>query len=542
MRPIVDVAKDAGLVPDALEAYGRHMAKVPLESFPEASPDSQLVVVTAMSPTPLGEGKTTTSIGLVQGLAKIGRRPVLTLRQPSIGPLFGIKGGGTGGGKARVMPDTEINLHFTGDAHAVASAHNLLAAMADAAVFHGTAPSLDVSGLQWRRVTNTEDRALRRIVTGLAGRSNGPMREAGFDIDAASEIMAVVALAAGYDDLRARLGRLVVGYARDGTPVTASDLKAVGSMMALLKNAMKPNLVQTLEGQPAFVHTGPFGNIAHGCSSIVADRLAMGCGDFVVTEAGFGADLGLEKFIHIKTRSGGVPPSAAVVVATVRALKWQGGLEMKDLTTPNVDALKRGLCNMEHAIEIARLFGLPVVVAVNRFPDDTPEEVAEVIRAGIGAGAHAVAESKGYSEGGAGMTELAEAVVSACKQPSQVQYLYPLEVSINDKVEAVARRVYEAKEVRWERTALRQAQQYAEQGWGGLPVCMAKTHLSTSADSRARGRPQGHILPIAEVRVSPGAGFVYPLVGDIQTLPGLPKTPNAHAIDLDGEGNIVGLV
>ena len=542
MRPIVDVAGDAGLSPDSLEPYGRYMAKVPLEAFPQRSPDSQLVLVTAMTPTPLGEGKTTTSIGLVQGLARLGRRPVLTLRQPSVGPLFGVKGGGTGGGRARVMPDTEINLHFTGDAHAVASAHNLLAAMADAAVYHGTMPGLEVSGLEWRRVTNVEDRALRRIVTGLAGRGNGPMREAGFDIDAASEIMAVVALSTDYDDLRVRLGRLVVGYSSDGSPVSASDLNAVGAMMALLKDALKPNLVQTLEGQPALVHTGPFGNIAHGCSSILADRLALSCGDTVVTEAGFGADLGLEKFIHIKARSGGVSPSTAVLVVTVRSLKWHGGVGMKELTSPNLDALKRGLCNMEHAIEIVRLFGLPTVVAINRFPNDTPEEVEEVKRSGRDAGAYAVAESHGFSQGGAGTTELAEAVVSACKQPSQPKYLYPLEASIEDKVETLARQVYEAGDVRWERTALRQAQRYTERGWGELPICMAKTHLSTSADPRARGRPRGHTLPIAEIRIAAGAGFVYPLAGDIQTLPGLPRRPNAHAIDLDEKGNVVGLV
>ncbi len=542
MRPIVDVAGDMGLPIDALELYGRYKAKVPLEAFSGRPAQGQLVVVTAMTPTPMGEGKTTTSIGLVQGLARIGRRPVLTLRQPSIGPVFGIKGGGTGGGQARVMPDTEINFHFTGDAHAVASAHNLLAALADAAVNHGTVPGLDASGLEWRRVSNIGDRALRHITTGLGGRSNGPMREAGFDIDAASEIMAVLALSTGYDDLRARLARMVVGYFRDGRPVTASDLNSVGAMMALLKDALKPNLVQTLEGQPTLVHTGPFGNIAHGCSSILADRLALGCGDIVVTEAGFGADLGFEKFVHIKTRSGGVPPSAAVVVVTVRALKWHGGVALRELTSANLDALRRGLVNMEHAIGIVRGVGLPAVVAINRFPDDQPDELDSVRSAALQAGAHAVAESHGFSQGGPGATELAEAVVSACKEPSHLTYLYPLEASIEEKVDALARQVYGAAEVRWERSALRQARRYTDLGWGDLPICMAKTHLSVSADPRALGRPQGHTFPIAGIRISAGAGFVYPLAGEITTMPGLPREPNAFGIDINEKGDIVGLV
>ena len=541
MRDIQDVAKDMGLPTDALEPYGRYMAKVPLEAFPDGSTQGQLVVVTAMTPTPLGEGKTTTSIGLVQGLARLGRRPVLTLRQPSIGPLFGIKGGGTGGGQSHVLPDSAINMHFTGDAHAVASAHNLLGALADAAVHHRTIPDLDATGLEWRRVTNAEDRALRHIVAGMGARGDGPIHETGFDIDAASEIMAVLALASGYDDLRARLGRLVVGYFRDGRPVTASDLNAVGAMMALLKDALKPNLVQTQEGQPAFVHTGPFGNIAHGCSSILADRLALSCGEIVVTEAGFGADLGLEKFVHIKTRSGGTPPSAAVVVVTVRALKWHGGVGMKELTTVNLEALQRGLGNMEHAIGIVRTFGLPAVVAINRFPDDSADELDTVRRAALQAGAHAVADSHAFSQGGAGTTELAEAVASACKAPSQLEYLYPLETSIQEKVDILARQVYGAGEVRWEGSALRQAQRYTAQGWGALPICMAKTHLSISADRRALGRPQGHTFPITGLRIAAGAGFVYPLAGEIQTMPGLPRTPNAFGIDVDEAGNVVGL-
>lgn len=542
MRPIVDVAADMGIPQDALEPYGRHIAKIPLDAFPKGAGQGKLVVVTAMTPTPLGEGKTTTSIGLVQGLARLGRRPVLTLREPSIAPVFGIKGGGTGGGMSRVMPDNEINLHFTGDAHAVASAHNLLAALADAAAYHRTAPDLDPTGLEWRRVTNAGDRVLRNVVTGMDSRTNGPLRETGFDIDAASEIMAVLALSTGYEDLRARLGRLVVGYTRDQKPYNASELKAVGSMMALLKDAIKPNLVQTLEGQPALVHTGPFGNIAHGCNSILADRLALGCGDIVVTEAGFAADLGLEKFVHIKTRASGVVPSAAVVVVTGRALKWHGGVRRNELTSPNLEALQKGMGNMEHAIGVVRLFGLPAVVAINRFPDDQPDEVQAIKGAAMAAGAHAVAESYAFAQGGEGTTELAAAVASACEEKSEFKYLYPLDATIQQKVDILAHQVYGAGEVRWERSALRQAGRYGDLGWGELPICMAKTNLSISADPSLLGRPQGYTFPITGVRIAAGAGFVYLMAGQINTLPGLPRTPNAHQIDLDGEGNIVGLL
>ena len=542
MRPIVEVAGDMGLPADALEPYGRYKAKVPMDAFPNGNTKGQLVVVTAMTPTPMGEGKTTIAIGLVQGLARLGRRPVLALREPSLGPVFGIKGGGTGGGRSRVMPDTEINLHFTGDAHAVAAAHNLLAAIAEAAVHYRTVPDLDASGIEWRRVTNVGDRSLRSIVTGLGGRGNGPVRHSSFDIDAASEIMAVLSLSTGYDDLRSRLGRLLVGYSRDGKPITASDLNVVGSMMALLKDALKPNLVQTEEGQPALVHTGPFGNIAHGSSSILADRLALSCGDVVVTEAGFAADLGFEKFVHIKSRSGGTPPASAVVVVTVRALKWHGGVPVRELANANLDALCKGLGNMEHSIGIVRHFGLPSVVAINRFPDDQPDEIEAVKRAALDAGAHAVAESHAFARGGDGSMELAEAVISACKEPSQFHYLYPLEATIQEKVDILARQVYGAGDVSWERDALRQARRYAELGWGNLPICMAKTNLSISADPRLLGRPQGYTFPITGIRISAGAGFIYPLAGEINTLPGLPRTPNAFKIDVDEKGNVVGLL
>ena len=541
MRPIFEVAGEMGLAEEVLDPYGRYMAKVRLEAIPEGPTNAKLVVVTAMTPTPLGEGKTTTSIGLVQGLALLGRRPVLTLRQPSIGPVFGIKGGGTGGGRSRVLPDTDINLHFTGDAHAVASAHNLLAALAEAAVHHRTLPDVEPQGLGWRRVTNAGDRALRQIISGVGGRASGPMRETGFDIDAASEIMAVLALSTGYEDLRARLGRLVIGYAKDGHPVTASDIEAVGAMMALLKDAIKPNLAQTGEGQPAFIHAGPFGNIAHGSNSILADRLASGYGDIIVTEAGFGADLGFEKFVHIKTRAGGISPSAAVVVVTARAIKWHGGAAMKDLASSDEQALTRGMANMAHAIGIVRHFGLPPVVAINHFIDDRPEELEAIRAAALESGAHAVAVTRGFAEGGQGATELAKAVLSASEAPSQLRYLYPLEASLQEKVEILGKEVYGAGEVKWDRVALRQAERYTALGWGNLPICMAKTNLSISADPSLRGRPQGYVFPITGVRISAGAGFVYPMAGDIVTLPGLPKQPNAQGIDLDPAGNVVGM-
>lgn len=542
MRPILDVARELGLPGDALIPYGRHMAKVPLGAFPTSPSTGQLVVITAMTPTPMGEGKTTTAIGLVEALAKLGRRPVLTLRQPSVGPVFGLKGGGTGGGNARVVPEAEINLHFTGDAHAVATAHNLLAALADGAVHHRLVEGFSASDLEWRRVTNIEDRSLRRIVTGLGDRGNGPLRETGFDLDSASEIMAVLSLTTGYQDLRERIGRLVVGYRRDGSPVTASDLGAVGAMMAVLKDAVNPNLVQTLGGQPALVHTGPFGNIAHGASSILADRLALGCGNIVVTEAGFGADLGLEKFVHIKMRSGGAAPSAAVVVVTLRALKWHGGALLRHVEEANLEALQRGLCNMEHALGIVRMFGLPAVVAINRFPTDTPAELQAVRQAALSVGAFTVADSFAFSQGGAGTIELAEAVLDACHYPSQLNYLYPLEASLEEKAQIVARQVYGAGHVQWNENILERARGYEKLGWGRLPICVAKTHLSLTADPRLRGRPQGYVFHITGIRIAAGAGFVYPMAGEIQTMPGLPRHPNALNMDLGAEGNVVGMV
>ncbi|MBT3943639.1 MAG: formate--tetrahydrofolate ligase, partial [Chloroflexi bacterium] len=452
MRPIADVASDLGLSASDIEPYGSDKAKIPLDSFPTSSPSGQpgkLIVITAITPTPAGEGKSTTAVGLVQGLAKIGKRPALTIRQPSLGPVFGQKGGGTGGGKSTVQPAEEINLHLTGDFHAMMSAHNLLAAMTDNVVYRHQIDDFEAEGITWRRVTDAEDRALRNAAVGLNG--DGPMRQAGYDISAASEIMAILALADGYKDLRERLGDIVVGWPRDRTPVTASQIGAVGSMMALLRDALKPNLCQTLEGQPALVHMGPFGNIAHGCSSILADQFAINAADYVITEAGFGADLGFEKFMDIKVRQGGPRPDAAVVVCTIRGLKYHGGVDLKDLSTPNADAVKTGTDNLRNAIRITSLFGLKAVVAINRFPEDTPEELRAVKAAALDAGAEAVAEANGFAEGGDGMKELAEAVVAVADKGSEVSLIYDDDVSTIDKVEIMADKLYGADRVVWGR-------------------------------------------------------------------------------------------
>ncbi|MEX2228223.1 MAG: formate--tetrahydrofolate ligase [Dehalococcoidia bacterium] len=541
MRPIAEVAETMGLSFDQLEPYGRDKAKVPLEVFPTAVNPAPLIVVTAITPTPAGEGKTTTSIGLVDGLAKIGKRPVLTIRQPSLGPLFGRKGGGTGGGRATAQPANDINLHFNGDFHAIESAHNFLAAMADHAAHAGDIDGFGGEDISWRRVTDAEDRALRRVVTGVGGRADGPLRETGFDISAASEIMAILALAGDYDDLRQRLSDIVVGWAGDARPVTAADLRAVGSMMVLLKDALKPNLVQTHEGTPALVHIGPFGNIAHGCSSIVADRLAQACADYVVTEAGFGADLGFEKFMDIKVRQGGAAPAAAVVVATVRGLKWHGGVEMKDMAKESVAAVHAGSANLRHAIGIVRRYGLPAVVAINRFPQDTADEVAEVRRAALEAGAAAAVEAKGFAEGGDGMIELAEAAVAAVQGgTANVKLLYEDEAPITKKVEALATKLFMASEVTWGPRTRTTARRFEDNGWD-FPVCIAKTHLSISANPRLRGAPEGHLFPVTELRIAAGARQVIVLAGDVMTLPGLPPRPNAYDIDLI-DGEVMGLL
>jgi len=539
LRPIAEVARAAGIPPKHLIPYGASKAKVALDAvLPERT--GKLIVVTGVTPTPAGEGKTTTTVALTQGLGKIGKKAAATLREPSLGPIFGIKGGGTGGGKSRVVPEDEINVHFTGDAHAVGSAHNLLGAIAENAAQRGLIPGISPQDITWRRVVDIEDRALRSIVSGLGGSANAPLRESGFDIVTASEIMATLALSSDLADLRARLGRITVASGAGGKRATASDVGAVGSLMALLRHALIPNLVQTLEGQPAFVHTGPFGNIAHGCSSVVADRLALGYADYVVTEAGFGADLGFEKFMHIKCRSSGLRPSAAVLVGTARAMKHHGGVPAASLDRPDPFSVRIGTANLQHMIGIIRAFGLPVVVAVNHFPTDTPEETVIMQDVAIEAGASAAVVCSGFADGGDGATELAEAVVRAAEgEPPEITHLYPPKAPIREKALALAKTVYGAADVRWSPEASRRLDGFERQGLGGLPVCMAKTPLSISHDSSLKNRPSGYTFEISDVRASTGAGFVYPVAGNIVTMPGLPKTP--RALDVDAEGNIVGL-
>jgi len=542
MRKIDDIAIDMGLDPGKLEPYGHDKAKVPLDAFPNVDDKAKLIVITAITPTPAGEGKSTTAVGLVQGLAKIGKKPVLTIRQPSLGPVFGHKGGGTGGGKSTVEPAVDVNLHFTGDFHAIESAHNLLAAMVDNAVFRNSIEGFDASGVTWRRVTDAEDRALRTIMTGGGGRLNGPVRETGFDINAASEIMAICSLAESYSDLRDRIGDIVVGWKRDRkTPVTAREINAVGSIMALLRDAIKPNLVQTSEGQPAIVHMGPFGNIAHGCSSILADNLAMNCGDYVVTEAGFGADLGFEKFMDIKVRQGGPEPSLAVIVTTIRGLKWHGGVTISEMESPNPEAVRKGSENLKNALRIVNMYGLQAVVAINRFPTDSKDEITMVKEVAKSAGAFSVQEADGFMSGGDGMTGLATAVVEAANQPTEIKLLYEDKDSFFDKVEYLAKSLYLSRDVTWGPMTKTTARRFADNGWN-FPVCMAKTHLSISADPKLKGAPTGHTLPIRELRILAGARQIVALAGDIITLPGLPSQPNAWDIDLDNDNKITGIL
>ncbi|HJM76624.1 MAG TPA: formate--tetrahydrofolate ligase [Dehalococcoidia bacterium] len=539
MRPIAEIVSEMGLDRDSVEPHGREIVKVPLESFPQGS-GGKLIVVTAITPTPAGEGKTTTSIGLTDGLAKIGKHPVLTIREPSLGPLFGRKGGGTGGGNATVHPSNDINLHFTGDFHAIQSAHNFLAAMTDNAARLAQIEGFTPDSITWRRVTDAQDRALRQVVTGVGGRIDGPLRETGFDTSAASEIMAILALANDYIDLRQRLSDIVVGWRSRTEPVTAGDINCVGAMMVLLKDSLKPNLVQTVGGQPTVIHAGPFGNIAHGCSSIIADRLALASGDYVITEAGFGADLGFEKFMDIKVRQGGAEPSAVVVVATVRGMKWHGGVKEDALTEANLEAVETGVSNLRHALAIVARYGLPAVVAINRFPDDTPEEVAEVQRAALEAGAQAAVEAKGFELGGEGMVELAEAVVAAADQPSKVTLLYEDDDPTIEKVETLATDIYQAGQVIWGPMTRTTSRRFENNGWH-FPLCVAKTHLSVSADPTLRGAPTDHKFTVNAIRVAAGARQVIVLAGSIVTLPGLPASPNALDIDLTEGEQVVGL-
>ena len=538
MRPILEIAEELGIQPEHLIQYGNWKAKISLAAIRDR-PGGKLIVVTGMTPTPAGEGKTTTAVALAQGLGKLGVKCAVTLRQPALGPIFGVKGGGAGGGRARVLPEDEINLHFTGDAHAVSSAHNLLAALAENAIQRGQIPGVDPGGISWRRVLDIQDRALRHIATGLGGAGNAPLRETGFDIVPASEVMAILALAHDLDDLRRRLAQVTVAIDQNRNAVTAGDVGAVGSLMAVLRDAMLPNLVQTTEGQPAFVHAGPFGNIAHGCSSVVADRLALGYADLVLTEAGFGADLGFEKFMDIKCRRSGLNPSAAVIVATVRALRHHGGATRNRLAEPDLKAVEAGTDNLAHMIGIVRGFGLPVVVAINRFASDTDAEISAARAAALAAGASAAVESNGYEQGGAGSADLGAAVVEvAAGPPPKVTHPYQLTDSITEKVGSLATVVYGAADVNWSPRAARQRRQFERQGLSDLPICMAKTPMSLSHDPRRRNRPAGYTFEIVDCRASTGAGFIYPIAGSIMTMPGLPKTP--RALDVDETGRILG--
>ncbi len=542
MQHIRDIAKVANVEEKYLEQYGNYKAKVDYNLLKEhTGPDGKLILVTAITPTPAGEGKTTTTVGLADGLRKIGKRSVVALREPSLGPVFGLKGGAAGGGYAQVVPMEDINLHFTGDFHAIGAANNLLAAMLDNHIQQGNALGIDVKKITWKRCVDMNDRQLRNIVDGLGGRMQGVPREDGFDITVASEVMAVLCLASSITDLKERLSRMVVAYTYDDKPVTAGDLKAAGAMTALLKDALKPNLVQTLEGTPAFIHGGPFANIAHGCNSIMATRIALKLGDYVVTEAGFGADLGAEKFLDIKCRMAGLKPSAVVVVATVRALKHHGGVAKADLGTENLEALERGLPNLlRHVENITTVFGLPCVVAINRFPLDTEAELALIEEKCKALGVN-VALSEVWGKGGEGGKALAEEVVRLCEQPNDFHQAYELDTSIEDKLRSIVTKVYHGKDVVLTPNAKKQAKQLTEQGFGQYPICMAKTQYSFSDDPKLLGAPENFTVTVRNIKVSAGAGFLVALTGDILTMPGLPKVPAAEKIDVDEHGKISGL-
>lgn len=538
IKPIEQIAEELGIGKDSLEFYGNYKAKIPLENIKNNK--SKLIVVTAITPTPLGEGKSTTAIGLTQGFGKINKNVALTIRQPSLGPVFGHKGGGTGGGKSTVEPAVDINLHFNGDFHAMESAHNFLAAMVDNSVYRSVINNFYPENITWRRVTDAEDRSLRSIVSGVGGSANAPTRTTGFDISAASEIMAILALTDSYKDLRERLGNIVVGWKKDKTPVLAKDINAVGSMMALLRDAIKPNLAQTVEGQPAIVHMGPFGNIAHGCSSILADQLASSFSDYVITEAGFGADLGFEKFMDIKVRQGGPEPFCAVIVCTIRGLKWHGGVEIKNLNQKNNDAIIKGSENLINAMRIVSKYGLKQVVAINIFPEDSKEEINLVKKICKENNSVAI-ESNGFSEGGEGMIELAEYISDLQVDKKRVKLLYEDSISSVSKVEKLAKEIYSASNIDWGPRTRTTLKLFESQNWN-FPICMAKTHLSVSANPKLRGAPTGHTLPIKEVRVLGGAKQIVTLAGDIITLPGLPSYPNAFDIDLNDEGEIINIL
>lgn len=543
-RPILELATDRlGIPTEQLEPYGRFKAKLSLEYIDTlaSQPNGKLVLVTAISPTPAGEGKTTTTVGLGDALNHIGKRAIMCLREPSLGPVFGMKGGAAGGGMAQIVPMEDINLHFTGDFNAIALANNLLAALIDNHIHHGNKLGIDVRRVNWRRVVDLNDRALRNIVVGLGGTANGFPREDHFDIVVASEIMAIFCLVKNLKDLKERLGNIVIGYSLTGKPILARDLQAQGAMTALLKEALAPNLVQTLENNPAIVHGGPFANIAHGCNTVLATATALKLADYVVTEAGFGADLGAEKFFDIKCRKAGLTPSAVVLVATVRALKYHGGVEVKDVGTENLDALRAGLVNLErHIHNITQNFGLPCVVAINHRTEDTPAEIA-LLQATTAALGVEVVLAKHWAQGGAGAADLAHAVVKLCEQPNHFKFLYQDSDSLWDKVQAIATKTYGAASITADAKVRAQIAQLQSDGYGDLPVCIAKTQYSFSTDAKLRGAPSGHVLTIREVRLSAGAGFVVMVCGDIMTMPGLPAVPAANGIDVNDAGQITGL-
>ncbi len=551
MMPIMDLAESLGLLEDEVELYGRYKAKIALSALDRLAdrPNGKYVDVTAITPTPLGEGKTTTTVGLGQGLGFIGKRSAVCIRQPSLGPVFGIKGGAAGGGYAQVVPMEDFNVHLTGDNHAVGAAHNLCAAFLDNHLHHGNKLGIDPHNVVWPRVLDISDRSLVDIVIGLGGRENGMPREGRFDITVASEVMAVLALTTDLADLRERLGRMVVAYRRDGTAVTAEDIKVAGAMAVLLRDAIKPNLLQTLENTSAFVHTGPFGNIAHGNSSILADRLALKLADFVVTESGFGADLGMEKFMDIKCRYSGLVPDVVVLVATIRGLKSHSGRFKitagkpldPALVTEDLPSLRAGMPNLTKQIENARLFGVPVVVAINRFGTDTHSEMELVRECAVESGAEGAYIADHYSRGGEGAAELAEAVARAAELPKRFRFLYPEDSSIKEKIETICTRMYGAGGVSYLPAAEKTIRALTDAGYAHLPICMAKTHLSLSHDPSLKGRPEGFNVPIREVRLSAGAGFIYPLAGDMRTMPGLPSVPAGERVDLDADGTVHGL-
>lgn len=554
MKHIMEVAESIGLKEEDIEFYGRYKAKLSLELLEKLKNKTvgKLIDVTAITPTPLGEGKTVTTIGLTQALAKIGKKVMTTLREPSMGPVFGIKGGAAGGGYSQVVPMEDLNLHFTGDIHAVGSAHNLLAAMVDASILHGNPLKIDSLTVSWPRVVDISDRALRKIVIGLGGRENGYPRETGYDITVASEVMAILALAKDLKDLKERLGRIVIGYTYDNKPVTSTDLQATGAMTVLLKDALKPNLIQTLEGQACIMHAGPFANVAHGNNSVVADLIALRLADYVVTESGFGVDCGMEKFMDIKCRQSGLRPNCVVITCSLRALKMHGDPKKykvvagkplpEELKKEDLKSLEKGTANLAHCIKIAKYFGVPVVVTVNRFADDTDKEVELVRKAAIAAGAEDSHPITVWADGGEGGIDAAKAVVKACEKKFDFKFLYPDEMSIVDKINVLATKVYNADGADIAPEAARKIKRFEDLGWGRLPINMAKTHLSLSHDQNWKGVPSNYKFPIRDIRASVGAGFLYPLAGEMRTMPGLPSRPAAVDIDLDvTTGKIKGL-